>query len=964
MSLQSAPSISRENIVLHLDTLFAGDIRIVTVEGQEGIGKTTLLKEIVGQRRTNSVALFITSASRWAYDPDELATDMSRQMAKLLGAQESADSDGPGEYRKRLHALIRKVSAGDKLFYFVIDGLGELPEDDSATLQQIIGLLPFGIENFRFLIAAEVSRLGLNRSATRFHKPLLLSPFTRDEASRYMQDLNLPPSALNEIYSLSRGVPGHLASIRRILVGSLNPVQEVAQLPQTLPQLFEREWTEIPKSDDARILMAMLAHENRRYSSDELSAVTKISADRVDAILGSIGFIEENERGFRYVSEAYRRFVRDELNSLTSRVNDLFIEYHLSQPEADPSLANLTGLLIGAGRFKELVEYLSPERFAHLYLKAPSLRAVQATADEGIEAAARLAKDGDLVRFTLQRSTISELASSQVLVSEIRARTAIGDYETAFALAESASRVEVKLRLLAALGRARREQSLPNDPILLERIGSVLETVGDTLPAEEVEPIAADLFYVAPEKAIAIIARRSPNLDDENAIDWGLARLAVQAQMAELETGESGTAKTIAKEIRLPAAKQLSLAAFVILGRVSAAEAIKSTEDLETTGSRLQVLRYWMRANQDRPDAQAILDFGFRMATQATGYTANAEVMRELALCLPYLKDTQAVSYYIGLLDSQRAVLERLGPPDDFVRLQLLLARAQWRMDQSLGRERFEEVYNTVGQISELEVRTAASAMLLTAVSRLTREQGGSELADLLMLADAEFERAFVSVLSSSADQVEAISPTIEALAQGECGLAIKKIDQLNTLWRRDDALRRLVVAAVQRPLLEIEVTSVIQALDQIVDVEIRDGAIETVVGTLTRVKHSAASLAHVAPLLQKILAVEDTEMRAPLLADLIRVAASRTEPFAATLVDSARTALAVAWENSDDNWVKLDAGLAIVDALAKVSRDDAFQYIAEVNRLKKYLSLQEPEAAPLCQDSVRQFHPLELLSL
>jgi hypothetical protein len=558
------------------------------------------------------------------------------------------------------------------------------------------------------------------------------------------------------------------------------------------------------------------------------------------------------------------------------------------------------------------------------------------------------------VRFTIQKCTIEELAQSEIAVSEVRARTAIGDYDNAFALAEAANRIEVRFRLLGAIARARKEAGLGNDPILDGRIRSLFDQLEPEALGSQLLDTASDLFYTAPDMAIELVSRGAQGNGGENAIDWALAGLAIQAQLMERDANAPKRAAAITERIQDPAARRLSTEASFILGRLTAGEAIAESKLLDTTGDRLYVLQHWMRSNRSRADASTVLEHGLTLLIQASGYTGDARVCRELSLCLPYIDDLQRVSYFIARIDAQRAVLEQHGPSEEFVRLQLLLARAEWRHDQAAATVRLEDVYNTVGSLKDPVVRTTALARLAGTLARIDPLHALDGNSDLHQLVDFELNEGVALLLKCSANQDEVLRGVVEALALRKPYLGLSIIERANTEWRRDYLYREFVESVTAMPLMEVDVHSLQAALDRIVDIRVHDATLHFFISGVARRRTGPDDALHVLPLVLRIANIHDAALRAATAGIAVRLLG----PHKGAELMSARAGLLklakTSWTALDDDWRKLDLGFDLVADIATLEPSTAAELVTLLNGLKSTLALQDEEAVLAARLGIR----------
>lgn len=147
------PQIHRDNILDTIDTIFKGDTNLIVIEGVEGIGKTTLLAQFAKRYPDNALSLFIKPTSIWTYDPKILQFDLCDQIQWALRKEKLEEPEDADDafLRNSLLKLRKRARTNRELFYFVVDGLHDIPEEDKHIRKPILDMLPLGLQGFRLL---------------------------------------------------------------------------------------------------------------------------------------------------------------------------------------------------------------------------------------------------------------------------------------------------------------------------------------------------------------------------------------------------------------------------------------------------------------------------------------------------------------------------------------------------------------------------------------------------------------------------------------------------------------------------------------------------------------------------------------------------------------------------------------------------------------------------------------------
>ena len=285
------PLIPRDNILDTIERMFEGEIELVAVEGDEGMGKTTLLAQFSWRHPNHIFSVFLRPASKLGYDPTSVRYDLCCQLLWVLHPDKlcQPEESDEGYLRNRLLELRRR--ARRETYYFVLDGLADIP--DEGTRNIILDMFPLG-EGFRFLMSGDLNLLPHHVRKRVECKSCPMVSFSLDETMKYLADLGLERDLVDELYqACGRGIPGHLASVRRNIHAGQDPRTLVKD---KLIDLFEKEWNPVRDDEAALQTLAVIAHAQHRPTVEEIARLLGQGKEQVRATIESLAFLTIDDR--------------------------------------------------------------------------------------------------------------------------------------------------------------------------------------------------------------------------------------------------------------------------------------------------------------------------------------------------------------------------------------------------------------------------------------------------------------------------------------------------------------------------------------------------------------------------------------------------------------------------------------------------------------------------------------------
>jgi hypothetical protein len=952
--------IERENFLNTITTAYEGDNNVIVLETKEGIGKTTLLAQFVRRNPTTAISLFTRPSSAYAYDPGVIRLDLCNQIHWILFQTEVKNPEvvDSAYMNNRLFELHRRAKRRRETIYFVIDGLDEIPAENEFILKSILDMLPIGLPGFTFLFSAQDGILSKTLSERKIKvKPLTLSGFSFDEASKYLKELNLNVDQLREIYHISKTSPGDLSNIKRIIQSGFS----IDDLPQKLPEFFKIEWSKIDmENQDVIKLLAVTAHDQKEHSISELSDILQIDQKKIESMIEGISFIEvdPNKGLVKYVSLTYKKSVSQELKNYKEVANDLLIDYFLRDPSSEQSLQYLPGYLNKANRLGEIINYLSPSNFSSLINYSKSLSIVLQKADLGVDVSKLLKRDGDLMRFTINKSTIAENEGTKVWYSEVKARMALNDYDSAIALSQGTLLHEDRLHLLCIISRIQREKEMYIDPALNEQIQYLYDKVDPVTLGKRATEIATELIYSHPDLAIDLIEKSTKSEENGKAIDLAFATLSVAALKANTESSHLDvTIESIKSKIKNPEAKRFLNAASLLTKDLSALEVIFEVEKLDSTSDRLFLLRMWTKNHQEDKGASQVIEYALKLLIRTTEYIPQLRDLRELAAQLPSVSDVSKSKQLVKMIDAQKLTIENQGTTEDLIALELILAETEMTYDTEASRNRVIDVYLKISMLDEVYVKTVCLAQLLSSISKFDLKKTLEGKDSLHSISHDDFTTSLELLLNSSATHYQVTEEIIHILSKNKPEMALAITNKLNTEINRDKSKLELVEATTDVPITDIDFSFIQNVLDDIKDEELRGDALLILFSRLRGSNESVdeSVLRKVLPFTKDIRLILDSEDRCKALCFAYKFISQQTFSHGYNgILNNLLRELHSSWDCIDVAWEKINVGFKITEILAKTDLEVAKPYLTSTENFREQIILQDKQSSIAYLASIR----------
>ncbi|MFA5398635.1 MAG: hypothetical protein WC346_21655, partial [Methanogenium sp.] len=235
--------IDRDNVICTINKILTGETKLLFIEGDEGIGKSTLLREYNKKYSSNTIHIELDISCRWGSDIRFFTYLLYTKLYGFInGVECNLDNiEIPdGELLEILVLANKTLIKRRESLTILIDGLDEISINDSQT---IINHLPISnyFSLYKLIVTGESGKLS-KYFKCNFTKTYILSGFTLSESKEYLSKFISEQDIISEIAKTSNGNPGYLSSIKRMINSGLSPQAVVMQLPDNLPKALLNEW--------------------------------------------------------------------------------------------------------------------------------------------------------------------------------------------------------------------------------------------------------------------------------------------------------------------------------------------------------------------------------------------------------------------------------------------------------------------------------------------------------------------------------------------------------------------------------------------------------------------------------------------------------------------------------------------------------------------------------------------------
>jgi hypothetical protein len=124
-------------------------------------------------------------------------------------------------------------------------------------------------------------------------------------------------------------MPGRLTGVLRAMERGVVPEDFVENASTKWPEFFEIDWRQVEPNDEVlKRILALLAHDIKPHTVDDVAVVLRMSPEEVRARLATINFltVEPETSAIRFANSGLRKYIAEQLQDKRVQILKLLIK--------------------------------------------------------------------------------------------------------------------------------------------------------------------------------------------------------------------------------------------------------------------------------------------------------------------------------------------------------------------------------------------------------------------------------------------------------------------------------------------------------------------------------------------------------------------------------------------------------------------------------------------------------------
>lgn len=951
--------IPRDNYLVAIEENLR-DKDVFFLDADEGTGVSTTLAMFAKQHSFNCVTYFNNGLVKFLLDPAFIMQSLIRQLYFFIYDVQLTEEEASCLSIQALYVKLRerKRKTG-KTLYFVFDGFNDVPAESVDNIRLVMDSLPWDMGKFIFSGKYENIEKFLPKKI-KCHPNQTLQRFSKYEIDTFLKEIqsDLSNEDYDALYRIS-GSKGTQLQAMLTLFEKHKSFVPILQMDGNLASdLYAYNFQTIEESDNkeqAQQVLATVAFIGVRQTKESLCNTLSMSMDEVEAALATCSnYLIIRDGYVVYNTECNQRYVCNRLQKLRRDIVSLYIQKNKDLGDNPEIISYMPVLMKSVNDKKGLVEYLNSD----IVLRNLEQQQTQAVLNEQCELGFSSCTIGDpkqtsqIFRFSLHKSISREIELNELWDNQIEALLAVGQYDTALSMALTVYLKEERLKALLLI--ARKRDSIPS-PIMDEVRSNITLLVKEIdfehIPDKSME-IVKLMFPYDYRIAVDIIERVANVSKNRLPIDKLYSLLSMTSgQERDNENGDKFD--ILSSKIENEEMRRMTRAARSIFNKNDVDEILEEIKNLPSVQQGLSLLQFWIPEHTQVAGIGKLVVYAVRTVIALSNIERpKVSSISDFCSALPKMTSSE-IDQVIVMIDSFKTSL--LSPSEEYVRLELKVVEALFTFNSERACERLFDLYCKVNSFSNKSTAVACKSIILGRYRSLGHD---AELTETLMAESElqeEIENEIKDLFSQTAYHLKIVEVPIRSLVVAYPSTIETIISGMNTQERRSRSYMMAAEAYVDK-VKPIEwdwdyLTSLIEKTDY--EKDNRSQVVYVLTRELVHCKDDIdeAYLQNIKRHHKLFYEVEHALAKGSVLANLYVLFKQKAPDD--SFINSISNELNSCWEKIDLQWVKVDIGFLIAKIIAKVSVEEAKQWIEKVTAVQKVSIMASYSSSSAFQESL-----------
>jgi hypothetical protein len=942
---EKAQGLYRESYIGGIENLIKEGASTVIVDGDTGIGKTTVLSQFARKHQFDCISYFANKLDKFSFSSDYITEDIGRQLHFVLKNVQPTDDQkfNINQINSMKLDLARALRKRKKLF-IALDGLDQFSPSEFEQIKPMLDALPWDNPNAVIIVSGDSKKLinlyptGINQKA----EILRVLQFTFEESRLFFTGTIASIEQIREIHDTWRGNPERLSDIMRIISKGTSVENFLREDATEKNRLLEIEWkksSNIIHEEWQYNALAIVCFDSTATSINKIGGMLDIKPSVLIGLFNTISYLRIDNDNVSFITVSLKDFVSKKLKNYENAAHEHLVKFYTGNIDQD-AISSLTSYYEKKKSWSETISLLTVDNLSKIINNSNSFGDIKRQIAVGYRASVNHKELSgsetdfeNVFKFSLYRSIFLELQASDTREAEIQSCVALKDYGKALSLATNAFLKEDRFKMLIIYAKECKVRNVKIDQVVLDEISSQYKAIDIDYIKENVVDIAIKLAYVLPKLAIELIEKASEGGKRKPSLEWLLTYLSVATDEVTSKSAEA--VQDVQKDNGKGNILDLFFSSVGYRNELITADEIKSDISKFTNLSdRLYLTRAWIRHNEKSESIFDIMNLGLNLVLEDSSTNKpSTSTLFDISYPLAKADKAKEIRLYISRIDSLVATVNT--PTIDLIRLQLVIIEAELKINLGVGNQRLYKLVEYIRSTDDATTRVEAYALCWSLLEEMYAI--GFQVEEVIYHsgeAQKDLNAEIDVILSGTAFQHRELKGAIAVIARFNLAFTISIAERVNTLFRRNWCYITMIESYVSNPMNEWDMSTIGKVFRAVTDSDTSERLMLDVVdAAYSQIDNKIDGRHNFIKSVGNIRRIENNEAKCSMLIKSIAVLSSNKETKTGliknygNLIEQMKEYLLQCWSKIDNPWVRVSAAYRMSSIIADYDGALANQY-------------------------------------